>query len=80
MNYNVEIIYLIPEEFQDGIYLNDGDTYSINQNEYLINRGNLAKISAVKINSDGTAQMIATMIPKKIYDEYYDNLEKNKAK
>lgn len=80
MNYNVEIIYLIPEEFQDGIYLNYGDTYSINQNEYLINRGNLAKISSVKINSDGTAQMVVTMIPKKIYDEYYDNLERNKAK
>lgn len=75
MNYNIKITYLIPEDFSDGIYLQEGMTYSPNQREYLINNCNLARISDVTINEDGTAHLTAVMIPKYIYDEYYEKIE-----
>jgi len=75
INYNIQITYLIPEEFDDGIYLEGDMTYSPNQREYLINNANLARISSVTINEDGTAHLTAVMIPKKIYDEYYEKVD-----
>lgn len=75
MNYNIKITYLIPEDFNDGIYLQEGMTHSPNQREYLINNGNLAQVSNVTINEDGTAHLTVVMIPKYIYDEYYEKTE-----
>jgi len=71
INYNVMITYLIPKDFDDGIYLSGDMTYSTNQQEYLINSYNLAKVISVNVNNNGSANLVAIMIPKKIYDEYY---------
>ena len=80
MNYNVKITYLIPEEFEDGIFLHGDMCYNEEQNEYLINTSNIAKVVDVKINENDTAHITAMMIPKIIYDEYYANLSTNKTK
>ena len=74
INYNVMITYLIPKEFDDGIFLYGDMTYSSNQKEYLINSYNMAKVVSVNINDDNTASIVAIIIPKKIYDEYYSNV------
>ena len=70
-NYNIEIQYMIPQEFQDGIFLNSNNSYSSNQREFLINASNLTRVSSVTINEDDTAVIRATVIPKELYDEYY---------
>lgn len=80
INYNVKITYLIPDDFEDGIYLQGNMCYNEEQNEYLINRGNIAKVVNVTINSDNTAHIMALMIPKFIYDEYYASLRDSKTK
>ena len=74
INYNVMITYLIPKEFDDGIFLYGDMTYSKNQKEYLINSYNIAKVVSVNINDDNTASIVAIIIPKRIYDEYYSNV------
>ena len=74
VNYNVMITYLIPKEVDDGIFLYGDMTYSSNQKEYLINSYNMAKVVSVNINDDETANIVAIIIPKKIYDEYYSNV------
>lgn len=71
MNYNVKIKYLIPEEFEDGIYIGDDNlSYSPQQCEYIINAWNIAKVCSVNVEGD-SAEVVAMMIPKKIYDDYY---------
>ena len=68
--YNVGIKYLIPKESSDGALLvTDELSFSPNQNEYLINKGSLTKIIDVKIDTVmNQAQLIAVLLPKKIWD------------
>lgn len=73
LNYNVMINYLMPAYFDDGIFLYGDMTYSGYEKEYLINKGNLSYVTDVKISEDGTANIIAIMVPKKIYDNGYEN-------
>lgn len=73
LNYNVLINYLMPADFDDGIFLTGDMSYSNGQKEYLINKGNLSYVTDVKINEDGTAYITAIMVPKKVYDPGYDN-------
>lgn len=80
IDYNVKITYLIPEDFNDGIFLQGNMTYSESQKEYLINSYNLAKVTSVTINDDNTAHITAIMIPKMIYDDYYASLAASKTK
>ena len=70
LNYNVKIEYLVPEEFTDGICLSSL-TYSPSQCEYLINAWNMAKVVDVIHDGDGVI-VKASLVPKKVYDEYYD--------
>ena len=70
LNYNVKIEYLVPEEFTDGICLSSL-TYSPSQCEYLINAWNMAKVIDVIHDGDGVI-VKASLVPKKVYDEYYD--------
>lgn len=72
INYNVKIEYMIPEEFEDGVYIGDSNlSYSPNQCEYLINAWNMAKVCEVDV-TDEDVVVKAIMIPKKVYDDYYD--------
>lgn len=72
INYNIKIEYLVPDDFNDGIYLSDNASYNPEQQEYLINKGNLSKVLDVSISSDNTTATLKTLlIPKKIYDNYY---------
>jgi len=73
LNYNVQIEYMVPHEFKDGIYLNGSTSYTPMQEEFLINSSNLSKVSSVTINDDNTAIIRATIIPKELYDDYYKN-------
>jgi len=76
-NYNIEIRYLIPSESDDGALLIDYNTsYSINQNEFLLNKGSLSKVLDVKVNKDNdTAVLTVMLVPEKIYD-----IDKNVSK
>lgn len=71
LNYNIMINYLMPAYFDDGIFLYGDMTYSCYEKEYLINKGNLSYVTDVKISEDGTANLFAVMIPKRVYDDYY---------
>ena len=73
LNYNVMINYLMPAYFDDGIFLYGDMTYSGYEKEYLINKGNLSYVTDVKINQDGTANITAIMVPKRVYDLGYEN-------
>lgn len=77
--YNVMIEYMVPQEFTDGIYIGDNPNFSYHphEQEYLINAGNMSKVTGVKINDDGTAKIQAVMIPKSLYDDYYKGKESN---
>lgn len=71
LNYNVKIEYLIPEEFEDGIYIGEEYlSYSPEQYEYIINSWNMAKVCSVNVEED-SAVIKAMLIPKKVYDDYY---------
>lgn len=74
-NYNIKIRYLISSEFDDGALLTDNSmSYSVNQNEYLINKNSLSKVIDVKVDEDSnTATLTVILIPKKIW-----NLDKNR--
>ena len=75
LNYDVKIEYMIPSEFSDGMYIGN-TSYSPNQNEYLINTGNMAKVIDVIYDGDGVI-IKAMMIPKVIYDKGYRQLKEN---
>lgn len=77
--YNVMIEYMVPSEFSDGIYIGDNPSFSYHpdEQEYLINAGNISKVTGVKINDDGTAIVKAVMVPKSLYDDYYKGNESN---
>ena len=77
-NYSIEIEYLVPSEFSDGLPLITDDlSYSKIQTEYLINSGCLSKIVDVMIGEDGKAYLTAVLIPKKIYDKSYNDQHTN---
>ena len=54
--------------------------YNEEQNEYLINSGNISRVVNVTVNGDNTAHITAMMIPKFIYDDYYAILRDAKTK
>lgn len=78
-NYNVEIKYLITPEYEDGaLLLNNDMSYSINQNEYLINKGSLSKVVGVEINEQqNQAVLTVVLIPRKKWDLVKTNEMKN---
>lgn len=68
---NVGIRYLIPSGNNDGALLLDSNlSYSVGQNEFLLNTGALSKVVDVKID-DNTAVLTVVLIPKKVYDINY---------
>lgn len=69
-NYNVEIRYLITPEYDEGaLLLNNDMSYSVNQNEYLINKGSLSKVIDVEINNElNQAILTVIIIPRKKWD------------
>lgn len=79
-NYNIEIKYLITPEYEEGaLLLNDDMSYSINQNEYLINKGSLTKVVNVEINHElNQAILTVVLIPRKKWDIVKENENKIK--
>jgi len=77
--YDVMIEYMVPQEFTDGIYIGDNPNFSYHphEQEYLINAGNMSRVTGVRIGEDGTARIQAMMIPKSLYDDYYKGKESN---
>ena len=71
LNYNVKIEYLITPECEEGALLINNDmTYSLKQNEYLINKGSLSKVIDVKIDENlNQAILTVTLIPKKKWNK-----------
>ncbi len=66
---NIKIIYIIPKDSNDGIpLLAEQLSYSINQNEYLLDRCSLSKVLSVKIEGN-TATITTVLIPKNIWDK-----------
>lgn len=67
---NIEIEYLIPKEAKDVLFLLTQDlSYSPQQTECLINKGNLSKIVDVKIDLEqDKAEIKAALIPKEKWD------------
>ena len=80
LNYNVKMEYMVPKEFRDGIYLNAYNSYSPNQQEFLINSANLSIVNSVVINDDNTAILRLSLIPKELYDEYYSQIANDRKK
>ena len=77
-NYNIEVIYHLPEEFNDGIFLGSKDLklYEEAEDEYLINKFNLGYVFDVEVNEqEETAKVKVIMVPKKVYDDYYRHQE-----
>lgn len=66
---NIEIIFQIPEEFTDMVYLGNVG-YSPKQKELLLNCFNIGFINEVEVKQD-SAVITITLIPKKVYDRYY---------
>ena len=70
---NVGIRYLIPSECNDGaLLISDNTSYSVSQNEFLLNKGSLSKVIDVSIDVDSNSAILTViLIPKKIYDLGY---------
>ena len=74
---NIEIEYLIPSEFSDGLPLITKDLcYTGVEHEFLINTGSLCKIVDVMVDED-KAYLTAVFIPKKVYDKTYSDQQSN---
>ena len=74
---NILIEYDVPNNFNEGVYLSDNNlSYSVNQNEYLINGESLAYIYDININND-TAIIKAKLIPKRVYRKDYRSFIEN---
>ena len=77
---NVGIKYLITSDNNDGALLLDNNlSYSVGQNEFLLNKGALSKVVDIKIDNN-TAVLTVVLIPKKVYDINYNrglNISKN---
>lgn len=72
-DYNIEIEYLIPSEFSEGLPLITKDlSYSSIGHEFLINAGSLSKIVDVIIEGN-TAYLTAVFVPKKVWDKTYES-------
>ena len=71
---NVGIRYLIPSESNDGALLIDNNvSYSVSQNEFLLNSGSLSKVIDVMIDeNNNTAILTVVLVPKKVYDIRYN--------
>lgn len=69
-SYNVGIKYLISSESQDGaLLIDDNLSYSPSQNEYIINKGSLIKVTEVNIDKENNqAYILAQLIPKKMWN------------
>ena len=68
---NIEIEYLIPSEFNEGLPLITKDLcYTDIENEFLINTGTLCKIVDVMVDED-KAYLTAVFVPKKIWEKGY---------
>ena len=74
-NYNVKIEYIVPNEYDEGALLINNDmSYSINQNEYLINKGSLSKVIDVKVNEElDQAILMVVLVPRKKWDLEKEN-------
>lgn len=70
---NIEIEYLIPEEYSDGVPMLTSElSYSPVQTEYLLNSDNLSKIVDVKISPNkDSAHITMVLIPEKVWNKYY---------
>lgn len=74
---NVLIEYDVPRDFNEGIYLKNNDlSYSVSQNEFLINSESLGYVYDVSLNGD-TAILKVRLIPKRVYRKDYRNLIEN---
>ena len=73
-NYNVEVRYLVSSQCNDGALLADSRiTYSVGQNEFLLNKSALSKVIDVKVDKvTNTAVLTVVLIPKKVYDKGYE--------
>jgi len=80
LNYNVKIKYLITPEYDEGALLADNNmSYSISQNEYLINKSSLSKVIDVEINQElNQAILTVALVPRKRWD--FVKEENNKVK
>ena len=68
---NIEIEYLIPSEFSEGLPLINKDLcYTGVENEFLINASSLSKIVDVLVDED-KAYLTAVFIPKKVWEKGY---------
>lgn len=79
-NYNIKIKYLITPEYDEGALLISNETsYSINQNEYILNKNCLSRVIDVVID-EVLEQAILTVvvIPRKKYDFTKENEVKSK--
>lgn len=69
---NVGIRYLVPSENNDGALLMDNNlSYSLSQNEFLLNKGALFKVIDIKIDNN-TVILTVVLVPKKVYDINYN--------
>ena len=76
-NYNIEIEYLVPSEFSEGLPLITDDlSYSGIKHEFLINTGCLSKIVDVIVDNDNKVYITAVIIPKKVWDKDYSDQHK----
>lgn len=76
-NCDIEIEYLVPSEFSEGLPLITDDlSYSGIKHEFLINTGCLSKIVDVIIDNNGKAYITAVVVPKKVWDKDYRDQHK----
>ena len=69
--------YDVPRDFNDGVYLKNNDlSYSVSQNEFLINSESLGYVYDVLLNED-SAILKVKLIPKRVYRKDYRNLIEN---
>lgn len=74
---NIEIEYLIPSEFSEGVPLITKDLcYTGVEHEFLINTGCLSKIVDVIVDNDNKVYITAVVIPKKIWEKGYADQHK----
>lgn len=74
---NVLIEYDVPRDFNEGVYLKNNDlSYSVSQNEFLINSESLGYVYDVLLNGD-SAILKVKLIPKRVYRKDYRNLIEN---
>ena len=76
VDYNIEVVYHIPGESNDGIPLITEDlSYSKEQHEYLLNCRTLSYVEEVRVEGN-TAHIHVIMIPKKVWNKSSEKEEK----